>query len=299
MRPTVRGFLIALIAALSLAGPALASAASTPNASGNVTLIAAGDIASCSSKGDTATATLVEGMPGTVATLGDNAYPEGRPQDFANCYAPTWGQFKDRTHPAAGNHDYMTPNAAGYFGYFGAAAGPEGKGYYSYDLGSWHVVVINSNCNDIGGCENGSPQQVWLKADLAKHPATCTLAYWHHPRFSSGAEHGDDPAMTDIWQTLQNAGADVVLSGHDHDYERFAPQDADGTADPAHGIREFVVGTGGAGRYDFKAPEPNTEIRSNETWGVLVLTLKPAGYDWTFVPVAGGTFTDQGSAACH
>lgn len=289
--------MLAVCALLSLSGMALA--AGTPVAGGEATLIAAGDIASCTSDGDSQTAALIATVPGTVATLGDNAYPLGLPGQFAECYAPTWGAFKDRTRPAPGNHDYAVPGAPGYYGYFGAAAGQPGKGYYSYELGAWHIVAINSNCAAIGGCGNGSPQQRWLRADLAAHPATCTLAYWHHPRFSSGAEHGDDPAMTDIWQTLQDAGADVVLSGHDHDYERFAPQDAAGAADPAHGIREFVVGTGGASYYPFGPREANTEARNNTAFGVLVLTLRPDSYRWRFVPVADGAFTDQGSGACH
>lgn len=290
--------MILTLSVLCFAGAPALAAPATP-ASGETTLIAAGDIASCSGDGDSQTAALIKTLPGTVATLGDNAYPLGLPSQFADCYAPTWGAFKERTRPAAGNHDYAVPGAAGYYDYFGAAAGPRGKGYYSYDLGAWHVVVINSNCAAIGGCQQGSPQQRWLQADLAAHPATCTLAYWHHPRFSSGAEHGDDPEMTDIWQTLQDAGTDIVLSGHDHDYERFAPQDANGAVDPAHGIREFVAGTGGASHYPFGPREANTEVRNNTTFGVLVLTLQSDSYRWRFVPVAGGSFTDDGTSACH
>lgn len=286
------------LSTMGVSGMAIAAPA-TPGAGAPATLIAAGDIANCGNDGAQQTAALIARIPGTLAPLGDNAYELGTPQQYARCYGPTWGRFKDRTRPAPGNHDYIFPGAAGYFGYFGAAAGLRGKGYYSYDLGAWHVVVINSNCNAIGGCETGSPQQRWLTADLAAHPAACTLAYWHHPRFSSGAEHGDDPAMTDIWQTLRDAGAEIVLSGHDHDYERFAPQDASGARDPAHGIREFVVGTGGDSHYPFGPPEANTEVRNNTTFGVLVLTLRSGGYDWRFVPVAGGTFTDAGSGVCH
>ncbi|MFL5760314.1 MAG: metallophosphoesterase family protein, partial [Thermomicrobiales bacterium] len=204
-------------------------------------LLAAGDIASCSSSGDEATANLLDGLKGTVATLGDNVYENGSVTDFANCYDPTWGRAKARTKPAPGNHDYNTPGAAGYFAYFGTAAGSPTTGYYSYDLGTWHVIVLNSNIS----MANGSAQENWLTSDLNAHPADCTLAYWHHPRYSSGAEHGSDPMSQAMWQDLYDAGAEIVLSGHDHDYERFAPMDASGAADQANGIREFVVGTGG------------------------------------------------------
>ena len=299
MRASMRVAWGVVVAVLLASNAGLSAAAGTPVAANTATLIAAGDIANCANDGAQQTAALIAQIPGTIAPLGDNAYEFGTPEEYAQCFGPTWGRFKERTRPAPGNHDYYTPEAAGYCGYFGAVAGPRGKGYYSYDLGAWHVVVINSNCDAVGGCADGSPQQQWLAADLAAHPAACTLAYWHHPRFSSGAEHGDDPAMTDIWQTLQNTGAEIVLSGHDHDYERFAPQDANGVADPAHGIREFVVGTGGDSHYPFGPQEANTEVRNNTTFGVLVLTLKLAGYDWRFEPVAGGPFTDQGSGACH
>jgi len=211
----------------------------------SVVLIAAGDIADCDSTGDEATAELVDQIPGTIATLGDNVYPVGHAKRFAECYDSSWGQFKARTRPAVGNHEYETRAAAGYFQYFGSAAGNPATGYYSYDLGNWHMVVLNSNCEKIiGGCQVGSPQEQWLRADLSAHPATCTLAYWHHPRFSSG-QHGNAVEMQPIWQALYAAGVDVVLNGHDHNYERFAPQDATGRADPERGIREFVVGTGG------------------------------------------------------
>jgi hypothetical protein len=181
-------------------------------------LVAVGDIASCSSDGDEATAALLDGLSGTIATLGDHAYRSGTPQEFADCYDPSWGRHKDRTRPAPGNHDYETSGAAGYFDYFGAAAGEPGKGYYSYDLGTWHIVVLNSNCSQVGGCGEGTPQEQWLREDLAAHPATCTLAYWHHPLFSSGTEHGGNESMQPVWQALYDAGADVVLAGHEHNY---------------------------------------------------------------------------------
>ena len=260
--------------------------------------VGAGDIADCGSTGDEATAALLDGIPGMVYTTGDNVYESGTVNQFANCYDPSWGRHKERTRPAAGNHDYMTTGAAGYFNYFGAAAGDPSKGYYSYDLGQWHIIVINSNCSRVGGCNAGSPQEQWLRADLAAHPVTCTLAYWHHPRFSSG-EHGSSSAMQPIWQALYDAGADVVLNGHDHDYERFAPQSPTGIADLGRGIREFVVGTGGKNHYAIQLPIANSEVRNSDTFGVLKLTLHPTSYDWEFVPVAGKAFTDAGSASCQ
>ena len=261
-------------------------------------LITAGDVAECGSDGDTATAALVAGIDGTVALLGDAVYSSGTGQEFAECFAPTWGQFKDRTRPAPGNHDYQTQDASGYFGYFGAAAGNTGEGWYSYDLGEWHIVVLNSNCDHVG-CTTGSPQVDWLQSDLAAHPGACTLAYWHHPRFSSGSHHGGDEAMAPIWSVLFDAGADVVLAGHEHNYERFAPLDAAGRLDLTNGIRSFVVGTGGRSHYGFGRPEPGSEVRESDTYGVLALTLHPGGYEWTFVPVSGETFRDEGTALCH
>ncbi|MCZ7570519.1 MAG: metallophosphoesterase [Ardenticatenaceae bacterium] len=262
-------------------------------------LIGAGDIAGCSSTGDEATAALLDQIPGTVFTTGDNVYSSGTAKQFANCYDPSWGRHRARTRPAPGNHDYGTAGAAGYFDYFGPLAGEPDKGYYSYDLGAWHIVVLNSNCSAIGGCAAGSPQEQWLRADLAAHPAACTLAYWHHPLFSSGL-HGNSPSMQAIWEALYAYAADVVLNGHDHDYERFAPQDPNGVADPAHGIREFVVGSGGKSHYPFLGlPIANSEVRNDNTFGVLKLTLHPASYTWEFVPEAGQTFTDAGSEPCR
>jgi len=260
--------------------------------------VGAGDIASCISSGDEATASLLDGIAGTVFTLGDNAYNSGTADEFNNCYNASWGRHKARTYPASGNHDYGTLNATAYFNYFSAVAGNPTIGYYSYDLGSWHIIVINSNCLLIGGCEAGSPQEVWLRSDLAAHPATCTLAYWHHPRFSSGL-HGNSLAMQPIWQALYDYQADVVLSGHDHDYERFALQDPTGAPDSAQGLREFVVGTGGRSHYAWQAIKPNSQVRNNTTFGVLKLSLYSTSYGWEFVPEAGKTFTDTGSADCH
>jgi hypothetical protein len=260
--------------------------------------VGAGDIASCISDGDEATANLLDAIPGTVFTTGDNAYDSGTDGEYAYWYAPTWGRHKDRTMPSPGNHEYNTVGAAGYFNYFGAAAGDPTKGYYSYDLGAWHIVVINSNCDQVGGCGSGSPQEQWLRLDLAAHPAPCTVAYWHHPLFSSG-QHGNDPSVQALYQALYDYGADVVLNGHDHNYERFAPQDPGGNLDTARGIREFVLGTGGAGHYNWGIPQPNSEVRNNTTFGVMKLTLHPSSYDWEFVPEAGETFTDSGSEPCH
>jgi acid phosphatase type 7 len=269
-------------------------------------LIAAGDIADCAEPGDEATAALVRRIDGTVATLGDHAYPSGSRQQFAECYDPSWGTVKDRTRPAPGNHDYETRNASGYFDYFGRAAGDPGEGYYSYDIGAWHIIVLNSNCDAVGGCDARSPQGQWLRADLAAHPATCTLAYWHAPLFSSGRDHGGEEAMRPAWEMLYQAGADVVLAGHEHNYERFAPQDPNGRSDAQRGIRQFVVGTGGRSLYRFGQPLQTSEMRSAESFGVLVLTLRPRDYDWAFVAAgssggnrAGGRVIDDGSGACH
>ena len=266
---------------------------------GEAVLLAAGDIADCNSTGDEATANLLDGQSGTIATLGDNAYESGTAAQFTNCYNPSWGRHKARTRPSPGNHDYNTSGATGYYGYFGAAAGDPSKGYYSYNLGSWHVIAINSNCGAIGGCGAGSAQETWLKADLAANSNACTVAYWHHPRFSSGAEHGNDAEMQAIWAALYNGGAEIVLTGHDHTYERFAPQNANAALDNTFGVREFVVGTGGRSHYGFGAAQPNSQVRNGTTFGILKLTLRSNGYDWQFIPVAGATFTDSGTGTCH
>jgi hypothetical protein len=260
-------------------------------------VLAAGDIASCGHQRDEQTAALLDGLDGIVLTLGDNAYPNGTAQEFASCYAPTWGRHKARTRPSAGNHDFNTSGATGYFGYFGAAAGPAPQGWYSFDYGGWHLVALNSNCSAIGGCGRTSPQGLWLEADLDANPSRCTLAYWHHPRFASSSNHGSSTLTRELWRILQEHGADVALVGHDHNYERFAPQNADGVADPL-GIREFVVGTGGAGLYAMGAPEPNSEVRDDTSYGVISLDLAPDGYAWQFHPIAGNSFTDSGVASC-
>jgi acid phosphatase type 7 len=260
-------------------------------------LLAAADIGSCRSLGDDATAALLEGAPTTIAAIGDLAYPVGSADDFANCYDPTWGQFRSNTRPAVGNHEYATPGAAAYFDYWGAAAGPRGAGYYSYELGSWHVVVLNSNCRFVS-CSAGSPQERWLRSDLALHRTRCTLAYFHHPLFSSTTGTAT-PGVRPLWQALYAAGADLVLNGHSHNYQRFAPQTPAGAADPARGVREFVVGTGGVSHHAVGSPIPNQEVVDDTTYGVLRLTLLQSGYLWRFVPQAGGVFTDAGAGSCH
>ena len=260
--------------------------------SGDPVFVGAGDIANCNRSEDEATAKLLDNITGTVFTVGDNAYPDGTLTQFNNCYAPTWGRHKSRTKPSPGNHDYHVSGAAGYFDYFGAAGGDRSKGYYSYNLGAWHIISLNSEISQSAG----SAQEQWLRADLAANPKTCTLAYWHKPRFSSG-QHGNIAGSQALWQALYDHGADVVLNGHDHTYERFAPQNPNGQAD-SKGIREFVVGTGGAGLYSFTSNQPNSQVRNNTTHGVLKLTLHSTSYDWQFIPIAGQNFTDSGSANC-
>jgi hypothetical protein len=288
--------LIALAALLAVAivvgcepAPAL-----PPGPEGAEVFVGAGDIAGCSQDDDQATARLLERIQGSVFTVGDNAYPDGTDANFAQCYDPTWGRHKARTRPSPGNHDYNTAEAAGYYRYFGANAGPAGRGYYSYDVGDWHIVSLNSEI-DVSA---GSVQEQWLRADLAGNPRTCTLGYWHKPRFSSGL-HGSSLMVQPLWQALYEHDADVVIVGHDHNYQRFAPQTPDGVADPARGIRQFVAGMGGASHYTFGTPIPNTEAYDTDTFGVLKLTLFAASYTWEFVPVAGGAYRDSGSGTCH
>jgi len=262
-------------------------------------LVGAGDIADCRDlAGAEATAKLLEKIPGTVMAVGDLAYPDGTAENFA-CYDKTWGRVMSRTRPPPGNHEFHTEGAAYYFQYFGAAAGDAAKGYYSYELGTWHIVSLNTECLAVGGCDEGSPQGRWLKADLAAHPVACTLAYFHKPLFSSGGAHGDDLTVKPLWDALYAANADVVVSGHDHDYERFAPQTPEAAADTARGIREFVVGTGGKNHRPFAIVKPNSEVRNTEAFGVLKLTLSPGRYEWEFVAEDGKSFQDVGAGSCH
>jgi len=277
--------------------PTLAPAI-TPDESGNLptaTMIAVGDIATCNAEGDSATAALVEDLEGTLVTLGDNVYEEGSDETYAQCYDPVYGQFKDRTRPAIGNHDIQGDGGAAYYRYFGDAAGTPGEGWYSFDLGAWHVIALNSNCGQVE-CGEGSPQYAWLVDDLAAHDTQCTMAYWHHARFSSGP-HGDIHAVEDFWEALDNADADLLLTGHDHLYERFAPQTADGAADP-EGLVEITAGTGGAVHHETDRQAPNSEIAITDAYGVLVLTLRPDGWDWSFLET-DGTEGDAGTASCH
>jgi acid phosphatase type 7 len=306
MRPRV---LVVVLAALVVAaGLGVLVAASFMGdeelaGAGDPVLLAAGDIAECDRAGDEATAEILDEYPAaTIATLGDNAYPEGTLQQFVECYHPSWGRHKERTRPAVGNHDHSTKDAAGYFEYFGEAGGEFDRYYYSYDLGAWHVVVLNSDCWRVDGCEPDDPQGQWLQEDLAASPGQCTLAYWHRPPFSSGryGEPKDVERVRPLWELIYDMGVDVLLAGHEHSYERFAPMNDAGERDDERGVRLFVVGTGGGNLRNFEYdPLPTTEARNAETWGVLKLTLKPAGYDWEFLPVDGRTFTDSGSDSCH
>lgn len=299
-----RLYLALLVLTCSVPGCASVTAAEAALASRKgVTVYAAGDIADCKrmkpeQSGAARTAErIAEGLAADpdaiVLSLGDATYPVGKPEEFTECYDPTWGRFKERTYPAPGNHEYYTPGAIGYYRYFGERAHPP-HGYYSFDAGSWHVVAINSNLKP----QEHAAQLAWLKDDLAQHKARCTLAYWHHPLYSSGG-HGNNDKMRDVWQALLDAGADVVLSGHDHDYERFAPQDAAAQRDDARGIRAFVVGTGGARLTPMRFGKPNSERSNNGTQGVLKLSLKDGGYEWKFLATNDGGFSDSGAALCH
>lgn len=267
-------------------------------------LVGAGDIASCKNpEGSLATAKLIEHIPGTVFAAGDLAYESGSAAEFQNCYGPSWGRFKDRTRPAPGNHEYVEPSARAYFEYWGAQAGPAGRGYYSFDLGGWHIVALNTNCyvKAMGGCAVGSAQEKWLREDLAQHSNACIIAYGHHALFSSGVfkKHALHPELKSLWQDLYAAHADLVLAGHEHSYERFGAQDPDGKADPEHGIREIVVGTGGRSHDLLGFATPNSEVRDWQTFGVLKLTLAPGKYTWEFIPEEGKTFRDSGTSVCH
>lgn len=292
-------FFLSAACLISLGNAPEDHAVASPAVESTAVLVGAGDIADCKDiTGAEATAELLEKISGTVMAVGDLAYPDGSKENF-QCYEVTWGRLKSRTRPAPGNHEFHAAGATPYFEHFGPAAGDPKTGYYSYELGAWHIIVLNSECKDVGGCEAGSPQEKWLRADLAAHPAACTLAYWHKPLFSSGSAHGNDLTSKPLWQALYEANADVIIGGHYHDYERFAPQTPDGLADSGRGIREFVVGTGGKNHRRFGEAKPNSEVRDATAFGVLKLTLRPIGYDWQFIPEAGKSFTDSGSGTCH
>jgi hypothetical protein len=299
MKLSHRSFIVSVFAVL-FSGLGVGSIETGLAQTGDPVFVGAGDITNCNKTQDESTAQLLDNIAGTVFTLGDNVYPDGTLTQFNDCYGPTWGRHKNRTKPSAGNHDYHPAGASGYYTYFGSAASPldnnctsNCKGYYSYNLGAWHIIVLNSEITHSAG----SPQEQWLRADLAANQSVCTLAYWHKARFSSGM-HGNIAGSQAFWQALYDDGADVVLNGHDHLYERFAPQNPSGQADATRGIREFVAGTGGASLYPFSTIQPNSQVRNNTTWGVLKLTLHATSYDWQFVPIAGQSFTDSGSANC-
>ena len=256
---------------------------------GPAVLVGAGDISVCDNDNDELTAQLLDAISGTVFTTGDNAYDDGTASQYADCYHPTWGRHKDRTKPVPGNHEYHTADAAGYFQYFNNISP-----YYAYDLGSWRIYALNSEIE----VSEDSPQVQWLQADLAANPKQCVLAYWHQPRWSSGSRHGNDRSVRTLWRILYEAGAELVINGHEHNYERFAPMNATGEADPL-GLREIVVGTGGKSLYEFGRPLPTSEVRADGTFGVLKLTLHHTHYEWEFIPVQGSTFTDSGSTECH
>lgn len=248
---------------------------------------------------------LVGIRPSAVLALGDNQYENGEFQDYMRFYDQSWGRLKPITRPAPGNHEYQSTGARGYFDYFAGAGrvgsavtGNRGEGWYSFDVGTWHVISLNSNCSDIGGCGANSRQVSWLRGDLQANRVPCTLAFWHHPRFGSGQSR-DNRVYQPFWEALYELGADVVLVGHDHSYERFAPMNPQGQLDRARGIRQFVVGTGGHSFQPFGDALPNSEVRNNNTFGVIKMRLRPGSYEWAFQPVPGGTFSDSGSDTCH
>ena len=311
IRRTIVNLLVVLaaLAALSGAGPAFAAppaqslpagpAPQVPSPTDPPVILAAGDIAKCNREEDALTGYLLDINPGIVLGIGDNAYEAGSLQEFNDCYGPTWGRHLDRIYPVPGNHEYLTGGAAGYYTYFGDRATPlepgcrkECGGYYSFNYAGWHIVALNSEIPS----DPGTPQEQWLRADLAANPAVCTLAFWHKPRYSSGRHMGG--TGQGLWNALYDYGADIVLSGHDHDYERFAPQDGGGKLDNERGIRQFVVGTGGDALRDYRFIQPNSEVRNSDTWGIIKFTLRPDGYDWEFLPIPGQTWTDKGSANC-
>jgi hypothetical protein len=307
---------MALAMCISVAAPNVAWAASTQSTDGaadamptgtipgaTVTLVGAGDIAVCGTNQiDSATAAIVQNVldndtTAIAFTAGDNVYPDGSAINFDTCYQQTWGAFKSRTRPGIGNHEfYRNPGAAGYFGYFGALAGPDNRGYYKFNAGTWKVYQLSSECSAKSTCY--AKQLRWLKADLASKPNQCVLAIWHRPLFSTG-EHGDSVRMRKIFAALYDAGAELVVNGHDHGYQRLKPVDSLGVDDPTNGVREIVVATGGASLYDFPTSSDLIEVRDNTSHGVLKLTLAPGSYSWEFVPVPGDTFTDSGTANCH
>ena len=258
-----------------------------------------GDIAVCDMPHDELTGELAAQLPGTILGLGDMVYEAGTEREFRRCFDPSWGMVKDRIRPVPGNHEYETAGAGPYYEYFGDAAGTPGLGWYSFDLGEWHIVALNTNCHKtLHLCSDDSAQADWLEADLARHQTQCTLAFMHHPRWSSG-EHGGEPRLEELWTMLHDAGVDVVVAGHDHDYERFAPMDATGAEDATEGIRLFVVGTGGRSLDPFVDIQPNSEARNNVSYGLLQMGLYDDGYSWLFHPTDPDGYRDGGTDSCH
>jgi acid phosphatase type 7 len=256
---------------------------------GSAVLVGAGDISTCDNNNDETTATLLDNIPGTVFVLGDNVYIDGTYREFTDCYGPTWGRHKDRTKPVPGNHEYFTSEAAGYFEYFENV-----PSYYAYDLGAWRIYALNSEID----VSLTSAQVEWLTNDLAANPRLCVLAYWHKPRWSSRYGDGNDATYEILWKTLHDAGAELVINGHIHNYERFKEMNAEGAA-ASPGLREIVVGTGGVNHDGYVTSLSTSEVRNASTYGVLKLILRPASYSWQFIPVPGQTFTDSGATPCH
>jgi hypothetical protein len=269
------------------------SAPAGPLVQTSETFVGAGDIAVCGSRGTVETANLLDSIPGTVFTTGDNVYPVGSEQHYRDCYEPTWGRHRARTRPSPGNHEYEVPGAAGYFAYFGLNAGSSGLGYYSYRVGAWRIFSLNSNVP----ADEASAQYQWLSAELAANTTPCALAYWHHPVVTMGP-NGESRHMRALWRLVYDRGVDVVLTGHDHGYQRFAPLNGDLQRDAQRGIRQFIVGTGGASLYGFPTANQNAEVRG-ANWGVLKLTLSPDGYAWEFISIPGEPFRDTGDGVCH
>jgi hypothetical protein len=268
-----------------------------PDYPGYALFAGAGDITSCGD-GDRQTAELLDRIDGHFFTAGDTSNLDGAYSEYTDCFDPNWGRFKERLHPAAGNHDYYTEGAAGYFQYFGGAAGDPDKGYYSYNYGGWHMIVLNSNCEKVGGCADGSAQEQWLRNDLSQNKTQCTIAVWHHPLFSSGVGGNIDWSRP-FWDALYEYGADIVINGHDHDYERFAPQTPWGAVNNAIGIREFVVGTGGTYFTEPGTDKANSEIRIFNRFGIILLALGNSDYYWEFRSTPNGEVLDSGHAFCH
>jgi 3',5'-cyclic AMP phosphodiesterase CpdA len=302
-----RGALVLGLAAAACGAGGGGTPAPSASGAGDVIVVAVGDIAcgatreSCQ---EASTAALVDTIrPSLVLALGDLQYGPATYGDFQRYYGRSWGRFLAMTRAVPGNHDYNTAGAAGYFDYLDGpgrddgAGGPRGKGYYGFDLAGWHVVALNSNCDAVGGCQDGSPQERWLRSDLAAHPGRCTLAMFHHPRFSSGP-HGSQASLAGLWRDLADAGVDLALVGHDHLYERFAPLDRSGREDATRGVRELVVGTGGVSLYRFASVQPGSQVRYSG-FGVMKLRLGESSYGWEFVPVDPRGSHDSGEAACH